>query len=141
MSLNGATDHHHNDKQGTLALALACLLHLRRHKQHVREIMQMSEREGAFMHAIDADRTTLQDLGIQLGRHVFTLNCNEGMNHRRTGKVLMGAVQAGAWTLYDNVNCLQADVMSVFASQIGPILQVKLSILTFMGRMPDSHSL
>ena len=61
---------------------------------------------------------------MALGRHVFVLNCNEGMNPHRTGKVLLGAVQTGAWTLYDNVNCLQADVMSVFAAQIGPILQV-----------------
>ena len=75
----------------------------------------------------------LQDLGQALGRHVFILNCNEGMNQHRTGKVLLGASQTGAVVLYDNVNCLQPDVMSVFASQIAPILQV----LWFIG--PSSH--
>ena len=73
----------------------------------------------------EADETApVQDLGVALGRHVFTLNCNECMNHHHASKVLMAAVQTGAWTLYDNLNCLQPDVISVLASQISPVLQV-----------------
>lgn len=68
----------------------------------------------------------LQDLAVALGRHVLVPNCNEGLNQRRLARLLTGAAQTGAWVLFDNLNCLQPDVLSVFASQLAPLVQVRM---------------
>lgn len=66
----------------------------------------------------------LQELAFQLGRHVVVMNCSEGITQQRTARIMLGAAQSGAWALFDNINCLPAPVLSVFAADVGCLLLV-----------------
>jgi len=66
-----------------------------------------------------------QDFGKALARYVIVFNCSDGLDVKSTGRILSGLAQTGAWACMDEFNRIPADVLSVVATQISSVMQVR----------------
>ena len=57
-------------------------------------------------------------LGATLGRQVLVFNCDEGIDFKSMGRIIMGLVKCGAWGCFDEFNRLKADQLSAVSQQI-----------------------
>uniref|UniRef100_A0A8W8M9M4 AAA+ ATPase domain-containing protein n=1 Tax=Magallana gigas TaxID=29159 RepID=A0A8W8M9M4_MAGGI len=61
---------------------------------------------------------TIKELAKMFGRNLFTVNCNEDVTVGVMMQYMMGMVQSGSWTLFDNTNRLTKGLMSVTAQHL-----------------------
>jgi len=57
-------------------------------------------------------------LGATLGRQVLVFNCDEGIDFKSMGRIIMGLVRCGAWGCFDEFNRLKEDQLSAVSQQI-----------------------
>ncbi|TGZ60763.1 hypothetical protein CRM22_008363 [Opisthorchis felineus] len=61
---------------------------------------------------------TTKDLAKALGLLCIVTNCGEGMDYKAVGKLLSGLCQCGAWGCFDEINRIEASVLSVISTQL-----------------------
>ncbi|XP_077553354.1 cytoplasmic dynein 2 heavy chain 1-like [Haemaphysalis longicornis] len=64
---------------------------------------------------------SVKALGNALGRQVLVFNCDQSMDERSLGRLLVGLARSGAWGCLDEFNRLDEGVLSAMASLIGDI--------------------
>ena len=72
----------------------------------------------------------LQDFGKALARYVIVFNCSDGVDFKMTGKMFAGLAQTGAWACLDEFNRIEVEVLSVVATQIATVMQVRQTVHT-----------
>ncbi|OON23868.1 ATPase family protein, partial [Opisthorchis viverrini] len=61
---------------------------------------------------------SVKALGGLMGRQVLVFNCDEGIDVRSMGRILVGIVKCGAWGCFDEFNRLEEAVLSAVSMQI-----------------------
>ncbi|THD25188.1 Cytoplasmic dynein 2 heavy chain 1 [Fasciola hepatica] len=61
---------------------------------------------------------SVKALGGLMGRQVLVFNCDEGIDVRSMGRILVGIVKCGAWGCFDEFNRLEESVLSAVSMQI-----------------------
>ncbi|XP_049522370.1 LOW QUALITY PROTEIN: cytoplasmic dynein 2 heavy chain 1-like [Dermacentor silvarum] len=64
---------------------------------------------------------SVKALGNALGRQVLVFNCDESMDERSLGRLLVGLARSGAWGCLDEFNRLDEGVLSAMAALIGDL--------------------
>lgn len=75
-------------------------------------------------------------LGATLGRQVLVFNCDEGIDFKSMGRIIMGLVRCGAWGCFDEFNRLKEDQLSAVSQQIQVVqdaIKFKKPECMFMG--------
>ena len=83
---------------------------------------------------------TIKDMGRTLGLLVINTNCSEQHNSASLAKLFKGIVATGIWGAFDQFNLISYDVLSIIASQIEVIANVKranLSKFVYPGESQD----
>ena len=57
-------------------------------------------------------------LGMNLGRFVLVVNCDETFNFAAMGRIFIGLCQVGAWGCFDEFNRLEEKILSAVSQQI-----------------------
>ncbi|KAH9371215.1 hypothetical protein HPB48_010886 [Haemaphysalis longicornis] len=84
---------------------------------------------------------SVKALGNALGRQVLVFNCDQSMDERSLGRLLVGLARSGAWGCLDEFNRLDEGVLSAMASLIGDIqaaLHQRLPRLQLLGKPVDA---
>ena len=68
---------------------------------------------------------SVKALGGAMGRQVLVFNCDEGIDFKSMGRILIGIVKCGAWGCFDEFNRLKVDQLSA-VSQIIQLIQEAL---------------
>nr|XP_006818816.1 PREDICTED: uncharacterized protein LOC100376274 [Saccoglossus kowalevskii] len=61
---------------------------------------------------------TIRDLAKTMGRHCVTFNCNESLHANLMSRLLTGAIQAGSWLVWDDMDRMPYEMMSVIAQEL-----------------------
>ncbi|KER30421.1 hypothetical protein T265_03154 [Opisthorchis viverrini] len=80
---------------------------------------------------------SVKALGGLMGRQVLVFNCDEGIDVRSMGRILVGIVKCGAWGCFDEFNRLEEAVLSAVSMQIQVIqdgLRSSSSHITLLNR-------
>ncbi|XP_077915202.1 cytoplasmic dynein 2 heavy chain 1 isoform X5 [Halichoerus grypus] len=64
---------------------------------------------------------SVKALGGLLGRQVLVFNCDEGIDVKSMGRILVGLVKCGAWGCFDEFNRLEESVLSAVSTQVQTI--------------------
>ncbi|KAG5501524.1 hypothetical protein JKF63_03353 [Porcisia hertigi] len=66
---------------------------------------------------------SVKALGSAMGRQVLVFNCDEGIDFKAMGRILIGIVKCGAWGCFDEFNRLKIDQLSAISQMIQVIQQ------------------
>ncbi|CCW60917.1 unnamed protein product [Phytomonas sp. EM1] len=61
---------------------------------------------------------SVKALGSAMGRQVLVFNCDEGIDCKAMGRILVGIVKCGAWGCFDEFNRLKIDQLSAISQMI-----------------------
>ncbi|PRP81711.1 hypothetical protein PROFUN_10811 [Planoprotostelium fungivorum] len=64
---------------------------------------------------------SVKALGLLFARQVLVFNCDEAIDFKSMGRILIGVVKCGAWGCFDEFNRLDEEVLSAVSQQIQAI--------------------
>lgn len=79
-----------------------------------------------------------------MGRQVLVFNCDDELNYKSIGRILIGLVMSGAWGCFDEFNRLKEDQLSAIADQIQSIQDAlkrnEEKLLMLQKNIPINHN-
>ncbi|KAF6780509.1 hypothetical protein AHF37_00019 [Paragonimus kellicotti] len=82
------------------------------------QAMRMGHGGNPYGPAGTGKTESVKALSSLLGRQVLVFNCDEGIDVRSMGRILVGIVKCGAWGCFDEFNRLEESVLSAVSMQI-----------------------